>query len=114
MALNAPCCDFVTRWIGGACPPAWNGPSLPIGVLGLPHWILGCVHGFRAFVWTLHAGTNALFLRKVAFGRAAGMLRPAAEVLAGPWSDSLGAFRGNQLYWTSCSVCNPFMVFFSH
>ncbi len=32
MALNSPCWDFVTRWIGGACPPARYGPLLPIGV----------------------------------------------------------------------------------
>ena len=25
--------DFMTWWNGGACPPAWNGPWLPIGVL---------------------------------------------------------------------------------
>ena len=32
-AQNSPCRDFVTRWNGGACPPAWFGPWLPIGVL---------------------------------------------------------------------------------
>ena len=32
-SLNSPCRGFVTRWNGGACPPAWNGTWLPIGVL---------------------------------------------------------------------------------
>ena len=33
MALNSPCRDFVTWWTVGTCPPAWNGPWLPIWVL---------------------------------------------------------------------------------
>ena len=32
MPLNSPCWETVTQWIGGACPPAWNGPGFPIGV----------------------------------------------------------------------------------
>ena len=71
MPLNSLCRRFVTRWIGGACPPAWNGLSLPIGVLGLPNLVLGCAHGFRASARALGAGTKALFLLQVAFGRAA-------------------------------------------
>ena len=35
---------------------------------------------------------SSSFLR-AALGWSAGMLRPAAEVLAGSWGDSLGAFR---------------------
>ncbi len=31
MSQNSPCQGFVTWWIGGTCPPAWNGPWLPIG-----------------------------------------------------------------------------------
>ena len=41
MTLNSPCRDFVTRWNGGACPPAWNGPGLPIGVLEVTKLGLG-------------------------------------------------------------------------
>ncbi len=36
MPLNSPCQGFVTWWNGGACPPAWNGPWLPMGVL----WVI--------------------------------------------------------------------------
>ena len=36
------------RWIAGA----W----LPIGVLGLPNWVLGWTHGLRASAWALGAG----------------------------------------------------------
>ena len=60
MSLNSPCRGFVTRWNGGACPPAWNGPWLPIGVLGLPNWVFGSTHGLRASVWALGAGIKVL------------------------------------------------------
>ena len=53
--LALPRCSS-PRWIGGACPPAQNGPWLPIGVLGLPNWVLGCTHGLRASAWALGAG----------------------------------------------------------
>ena len=48
------------RWIGGACPPAQNGPWLPIRVLGLPNWVLGCTHGLWASAWALGAGIKVL------------------------------------------------------
>ena len=37
---------FVTRWNGRACPPAWNGPWLPMGTLGLPNWVLSWTQFF--------------------------------------------------------------------
>ena len=81
MPLNSPCWDFVTRWIGGACPPTWNGLWLPIGVQELPNWVLGSAHGLRASAWALGAGTKALPLvpdRGAGIGRRPNFLiRPA-------------------------------------
>ena len=72
MSLNSPCRDFVTWWIGGTCPPAWNGPWLLIGVLwdtklgpGLDAWPSGVCVG-------LGSRTKVLIL-----------LGPAAKAQAG-------------------------------
>ena len=61
MAKNSPCQDLVTRWIGGACPPAWNGPQLLIVVQGVTKLGPGLVtHGFRASAWPQGVGTEVL------------------------------------------------------
>ena len=62
MSLNSPCQDFVTWWIGGACPPAWNGPLLPIGKRGVTKPGPWLTHGLQASALALGAGTEVLFL----------------------------------------------------
>ena len=61
MAKNSRCRDLVNWWIGGACPPAWNGPQLLIVVQGVTKLGPGLVtHGFRASAWPQGVGTEVL------------------------------------------------------
>ena len=73
---------------------------------------LGC-RGFQTGSLAVHMAFGRLhgpWVQELKPSSFSGMFRPAAKVLAGPWGDSLGAFRRYQLYWTSCSVCNPSTV----
>ena len=77
MPLHSPCRDFVTRWNGGACPPAWNGPWLPTRVLWVTKLGPGLVaHGLRASAWPQGAGTQVLWRRGVATSLEAGGQSP--------------------------------------
>ena len=51
-----PAVEFVAAvdWWGLLTRPEWA--LAPIGVLGLPNWVLGCTHGLRASAWALGAG----------------------------------------------------------
>ena len=94
MPLNSPCRDFVTWWNGGACPPAWNWPWLPgevLWVTKLGPWQHAWPSGIRAGLGCRNKEPSSFLL--AALGWCAGMLRPAAKVLAGSWGDSLVAFH---------------------
>ena len=60
MPLNSPCWETVTQWIGGACPPAWNGPGFPIGVSWITKLGPSRLGGLRASAEVLGAGTEVL------------------------------------------------------
>ena len=91
MPLNSPCRDFVTRWNGGACPPAWNGPWLPIGVLWVTNlgpwqhaWPSGVCMG-------LGAGIKALFPCRLPSGGLRGCRGRRSKFWPCSLGDSLGA-----------------------
>ena len=87
MPLNSLCRDFVTRWNGGACPPAWNGPWLPMGVLWVTKLDPGLVaNGLRVSAWPQGAGIN--------FKSLGGVVYSVQSVLPEAGDQSLGRVFG--------------------
>ena len=82
MPLNSPCRDFVTRWSGGACPPRLEWALAPDrGALGYQTGSLAARMAFGRLrvPWVQDLKPSSL---RAALGWSAGMLRPAAKVLA--------------------------------